>query len=168
MAVPQREYFLFCFCVKWTSTLSTQVIRNGRRTHQKTTNERKMCPTGRGWKGLRAAATLPGVLREKRQPQCWVSPRGRWRGDTGWLREIVWPAVAFLSSFSCLEGSTLSSVRWYEKTFFTVCSYPEREAMSLPGNHQPIKDRVVSSSWVISGLCYELIGILRSKGMSSG
>lgn len=63
------------------------------------------------------------------------------RADSGRSYDQQWPSYRLshaLEEAPCLRSDGM------RKTFFTVCSYPEREAMSLPGNHQP--NRVVSSS----------------------
>lgn len=73
-----------------------------------------------------------------------------------------------LSSFLLLWGSSMFVVRWCESFLQSLQLSRMRVGCHCQKNINQWKDRVVSSSWVISVLCSNMIEILESKGISSG
>lgn len=115
------------------------------------------------------ATTWHRVLREKWQPKFRVSCWGRWHGDTSWLMEIIGPGAAwpFIFSPAGRKQRVFGQMVW-ESFLQSLQLSRVRVGCHCWENIHQWKDRVVSSSWVISGLCSNMIEILESQGMSSG
>lgn len=122
------------------------MILSGKETYQNKPTKAKWswCVEDRKAFVLPPCTVSPGEA----QPQFGVCHEGRW-ADVGWLMEIVWPGVAlpFIWRKHCVLvwESVLQSLQ------------VPRKRWGFHWWHQSMKRRSVSSSWVISGQCYDLV-----------
>lgn len=126
-------------------------------------------PTKVEWFWCIGTTTLHRVLRKKWQQKFWVSCWGRWHGDTSWLMEIIGPGAVWPFIFPpALRKQHVCGQMVWESFLQSLQLSSMRVGCHCQKNINQWKDRIVSSSWVISGLCSNMIEILESKGMSSG
>lgn len=98
-----------------------------------------------------------------------MSCGGRWHGDVGWLMAVIWPGAAWPFIFSRALGEAVCLWSDGARTVSSKFAIIQKEsAMSLSEKKHRWKDKGVSSSQVMSGLCSNMIEILGSKLLSSG